>query len=61
LRGKYLDARAWESRRPDGRPALALELILRKAWVNFVDGAVILDMIDGDVVEARGFDEITGD
>jgi hypothetical protein len=44
LRGKYLDARAWESRRLDGRPAFALELILRKAWANLVTGGVTLDM-----------------
>jgi hypothetical protein len=45
LRGRYLDERAWESRRPDGRLAFALELILRKAWVNLVTGGVILDMV----------------
>lgn len=49
LRGKYRDARAWESRRLEGRPAFALELILRTAWANLVTGGVTLDMMLGVV------------
>jgi hypothetical protein len=47
LRGRYLEARASESRRADGRAALALELmLLRTAWANFVTGGVTLDIVE---------------
>jgi hypothetical protein len=47
LRGRYLDARASESRSADGRPALALELmLLRIAWANLVTGGVTLDIVE---------------
>jgi len=53
LRGKYLEARASESRRADGREALALELmLLRIAWTNLVTGGVTLDIVEiGDATE----------
>lgn len=45
LRGKYLEALACELSRLLGRPAWALELMLRRrVCVNLVTGGVILDM-----------------
>jgi len=44
-RGNQADALAWESSRPDGRPAFALEVILRTVYVSLITGGVTLDMM----------------